>query len=213
MVSNVEIMPGEEIFNTYGEGLTNAQLLARYGFTLDVNDNDHIHWDLDEVLLFCTDLSGTLHPDLSQMGTKWIPVVHSIDGIFMRLSESSLIYFSEGNENSPFSLDSDGRISHNIWALLALPLFLRGDRSMEEQIGLAVADLEELLKYQLALEGVNVVEDTHQLSKSSKDAMLAAVARSVISLCSTRKLQLRKKLLPGSADLNEILDVGTLLSV
>jgi hypothetical protein len=38
------------VFNTYGETLTNAQLLARYGFVLDSNDNDVIAWDLEELV-------------------------------------------------------------------------------------------------------------------------------------------------------------------
>ncbi|KAG6872518.1 hypothetical protein C0995_009208 [Termitomyces sp. Mi166 len=213
MVSNAEIMPREEIFNTYGEDLTNAQLLARYGFILDVNDNDHIHWDFSEVLVFCTDLFGALHPDLPQTEAQWMAVVHSVgrDGIYMRLPESSLIYFHEGKENSPFCLDSDGRVSHQLWALLALPPCLRGDRgTMEEQIGLVVADLTALLEYQLALEGVNEIENINQPSKSSeRDVILGALARSVVNLCSARKTQLGKKLPPGSGDLNEVLDVGT----
>ncbi|KAG5727927.1 Ribosomal N-lysine methyltransferase 3 [Termitomyces sp. T112] len=208
MVSNAEIMPGEEVFNTYGEGLSNAQLLARYGFTLDVNDNDHIYWDLSEVLMFCTDRSGALYPNLSQMEAHWMAVVHSVgrDGICMRLPESSLIYFHEGNENSLFCLDSDGKVSHQLWALLALPLCLRGDRgSVEEQIGPATAELRVLLEYQLALEGVNV-ENIEQLPKNSEMDVILAVARSIVSLCSARKSQLEKKLLLGSGDLNEVLD-------
>ena len=42
MVVNAAIMPGEEVFNTYGAKLTNAELLVRYGFILDANDNDKI---------------------------------------------------------------------------------------------------------------------------------------------------------------------------
>jgi hypothetical protein len=49
MVTNLPIAPSSssnEIFNTYGETLTNAQLLCRYGFVLlegeDVNENDEV---------------------------------------------------------------------------------------------------------------------------------------------------------------------------
>lgn len=34
MVTNMVVAPGNEVFNTYGEGLGNAELLLRYGFTL-----------------------------------------------------------------------------------------------------------------------------------------------------------------------------------
>lgn len=49
MVSNSPIPPGAEVFNTYGEHLTNAQLLARYGFALDDNDNDVVTFKLDDL--------------------------------------------------------------------------------------------------------------------------------------------------------------------
>ena len=51
MVTNAPIAGDCEVFNTYGEILTNAQLLARYGFTLDSNDNDVIAWDLEDLMI------------------------------------------------------------------------------------------------------------------------------------------------------------------
>ena len=45
MVTNTPVTPFAEVFNTYGERLTNAQLLVRYGFVLDSNENDIIVWD------------------------------------------------------------------------------------------------------------------------------------------------------------------------
>jgi hypothetical protein len=45
MITNAAIPPHAEIFNTYGSTLTNAQLLARYGFILeDGNANDGVGW-------------------------------------------------------------------------------------------------------------------------------------------------------------------------
>ncbi|KAJ7712157.1 hypothetical protein B0H16DRAFT_1814870 [Mycena metata] len=52
MVSNLPIPPHSEVFNTYGETLTNAQLLVQYGFILDGNDNDHLTWTFDELAQF-----------------------------------------------------------------------------------------------------------------------------------------------------------------
>jgi hypothetical protein len=49
MVSNALISPRTEVFNTYGEHLTNAQLLACYGFALDGNDNDIVNFDLQDL--------------------------------------------------------------------------------------------------------------------------------------------------------------------
>ena len=51
MVSNAYISPYAEIFNTYGEDLSNAQLLARYGFALaEGNDGDVVSWEVGEAV-------------------------------------------------------------------------------------------------------------------------------------------------------------------
>jgi hypothetical protein len=49
IVSNLPIPPDSEVFNTYGERLTNAQLLSRYGFALDGNENDIITFEVDDL--------------------------------------------------------------------------------------------------------------------------------------------------------------------
>jgi len=49
MVANALISPFSEIYNTYGEDLTNAQLLVRYGFLLDHNENDIISWNKSDL--------------------------------------------------------------------------------------------------------------------------------------------------------------------
>ena len=54
MTSNLPIPPHVQIHNTYGEHLTNSQLLVRYGFALASgnNDNDTISWKLYELPAF-----------------------------------------------------------------------------------------------------------------------------------------------------------------
>ncbi|PSR73797.1 hypothetical protein PHLCEN_2v10367 [Hermanssonia centrifuga] len=49
MVSNLPIPPYSEVFNTYGERLTNAQLLTRYGFVLDGNESDVVSFGIDDI--------------------------------------------------------------------------------------------------------------------------------------------------------------------
>ncbi|KAK7679455.1 hypothetical protein QCA50_017509 [Cerrena zonata] len=51
MTSNLPIPPHVQIYNTYGENLTNAQLLVRYGFALPsgCNDNDVVSWKFHEL--------------------------------------------------------------------------------------------------------------------------------------------------------------------
>lgn len=52
MVSHAPILPRCQVFNTYGDKLTNVQLLVRYGFALDSNENDCITWDWGDLCAF-----------------------------------------------------------------------------------------------------------------------------------------------------------------
>lgn len=63
MVSNAPIFADDEVFNTYGENLTNAELLMQYGFVLDGNENDCIRWDWDQLF------SAATLDDMLQVGT------------------------------------------------------------------------------------------------------------------------------------------------
>ena len=49
MVTIASVPPFTEVFNTYGERLTNAQLLGRYGFLLDGNEYDALDWSTREM--------------------------------------------------------------------------------------------------------------------------------------------------------------------
>lgn len=69
MVTNATIPPGAEVFNTYGESLTNAQLLIRYGFVLDSNENDTLTWE-DEDLAALVDSGEFSELQHSLAGSK-----------------------------------------------------------------------------------------------------------------------------------------------
>jgi hypothetical protein len=51
MVTNALILPRTEVFNTYGSSLSNAQLLARYGFMLPEGNegNDGVRWRMGDL--------------------------------------------------------------------------------------------------------------------------------------------------------------------
>ncbi|KAG6910441.1 hypothetical protein DXG01_010796 [Tephrocybe rancida] len=213
MVSNSDIPPGEEIFNTYGETLSNSQLFVQYGFTLDINDNDRIYWELREALAICADRPGFFNVSLAQWEARWKTAVQcaSKSGVYARLPESSLIYCQEDDGYSVLCLDGDGKISHQLWTLLALPLCLRADRgSFDDQLSHILADLRALLEFQLLAESVDEADciqvDFHQpFGLHEVNFMLATLADSVTNLCVARKSQLGKKL-SMSGDLNDILD-------
>jgi hypothetical protein len=88
MVTNTGVPPGEEVFNTYGETLNNAQLLCQYGFQLDINDNDLVTFSDDQLPL----------------------TEYAMDFEQLQLLNSALIMHS-----TQCAIDSDGRISSAFW--------------------------------------------------------------------------------------------------
>ncbi|KAF9025013.1 SET domain-containing protein [Hymenopellis radicata] len=93
MVTNTVVPADEEVFNTYGEELSNADLLIRYGFMSDVNDNDRVSWDFTE--------------------TERLPVLD-----FSALEESELVWVHEG-PTAEFYINSDGILSHHLFLRLS----------------------------------------------------------------------------------------------
>ncbi|KAF8058775.1 hypothetical protein FPV67DRAFT_1428229 [Lyophyllum atratum] len=207
MVSNAPVSPNEEIFNTYGETLTNAQLLVQYGFVLDVNDNDRLCWDFIEVYTCCTELAkdGILNP--LEVEASWSAAIRSVahHQALGRFADSSLVYLHTDTSNGSLCLDADGRISHQLWILLAIPFC---QERLPEPLGNMTAKLGALLESQLALE--NMIEaggdqqgDHQRFTRDVRS--LVGLARSLISLCLLRKSRLGENA-SGSRDLNDILD-------
>lgn len=218
MVSNTPIIPDTEVFNTYGETLTNAQLLAQYGFILDGNDNDHLSWDIEFAVQFGVNSPGIRLPGLKSI---WAAVLQNTtqNGILRRFSESNLVYHQVESSGDDLRLNGDGKISHQLWVFFALSSFLE-DRCIDVEIQLVdvmtvVEGLKSLLELQLTLEplldSLDDTEDHIHTPQSWDDpavSMLTKLVHSVIRLCSSRKHPLDD--IPDGQDLNTILDVSVI---
>lgn len=105
LVTNAEIKAGAEVFNTYGEGLGNARLAARYGFLTEANEEDRCTFTFEEVAQG-VDLSSWR--SLFQLWTASFPPSPS---------DSPLVKFDpEGN----LFVDADAKLSSSLWLLLVL---------------------------------------------------------------------------------------------
>jgi hypothetical protein len=153
MVSNAPILPHSEVFNTYGEKLTNAQLLLRYGFSLDSNENDCITWEWNDLWTFA---ATALDGEPGGISRADLPRLESVDDIMhlytravdLWSSESSawgetgLVYtptaltavtnrdYIGGNpkgytDGTVLRLNADGRISHHLWLYCAMLAYRR----------------------------------------------------------------------------------------
>lgn len=201
MVSDREIQPHEEVFNTYGAKLCNAQLLMQYGFTLDPNDNDTVTFDLEEIV-------NSL--PFSQ-GVKEIPYLD--DGVpaplISTLADSNLICLRDSsNTQAPLCINSDGRISHQLWLLL-IELVVRDKPLTGPPTKLRRPQLQELIVMQVKLE-----ESLQEDGPDKKDAMplhlvsvLLGVGRAIVKLCEEKQKAIGPPEFAGK-DLGEILDVS-----
>ena len=134
MVVNAPIASGTEVFNTYGAKLTNAELLVRYGFLLDANDNDTLTWTIEEIWGAA---GATLH-DLRPR--RWDD--HAGYGACMEIlrdwqydagwADSELVIDTEPSENrNLLYVTADGVLSHKLWLAIALATLWRQGMTIE----------------------------------------------------------------------------------
>lgn len=191
MVSNTAIPPNSEVFNTYGETLTNAQLLTQYGFVLDVNENDHVSWEFNDSVQFL----DTLIPRVAAQTPRdaleltWTTLVQSFDqSVF---SDSELI-FPHGSDRTTFCVNCEGKISWQLWLLIASYICARlGSTSM------VPVTADEILVLLTQLGRYQVEQETDQddgddegnvREISAKIHLLAkSIASAVVALCQQRK--------------------------
>ena len=150
MVSNTYIPPLTEVFNTYGDGLTNAQLLSQYGFVLDINDNDRISWTATEILHILAP-GQYIDRDLEEFLTQLRQAVPLIPTEHVLFKDSQLVYFNPLTIDE-YCLNSEGKISHHLWILLLLVAC----RAVRLDLGV---NLRLLLDLQVDLESLVSADD------------------------------------------------------
>lgn len=134
MVTNAAVAPGEEVFNTYGARLTNAELLVRYGFVLDGNDNDILTWTTEEIWGAAGSALADPRPGCWEGDTGY--------GVCMEIlrdwqydagwADSELVIDTEPDENrNPLYMTADGVLSHKLWVAIALAALRQQGMTME----------------------------------------------------------------------------------
>jgi hypothetical protein len=222
MVSNLAIPPNSEVFNTYGETLSNAELLVQYGFILDGNDNDHLTWTFDELAQFSEN-----HFSASSASWTWNSIgglahfkdlLRSINSLpWDRISESELVHLDRSHG---FSLNGDAVISHSLWLYFALLVCLRNGSSIrpsDQSRDNSVILLEETLQFQLTLEQEEdlvppPLPDDDRRRASPYSSIILELARLLVSLCRTRSARTGRAGVE-MAELGDVLDVRCLTPV
>ncbi|EIM80783.1 SET domain-containing protein [Stereum hirsutum FP-91666 SS1] len=182
MVVNAPISPYEEVFNTYGEKLTNAELLLRYGFTLDGNENDVVSWTVAQVWEACG------------CAGKGLDEKHIIDVIrtwpmHTGWEDSSLVVNTDiEGETPPLHITADGAITHHLWTLCVLAAC--SPEWKGKSIGDIVATLERVAEVQSLVEqmldeGECMASDSMAYEAVSAEA-LRKVFATIVVLCRKR---------------------------
>ncbi|TFK26335.1 SET domain-containing protein [Coprinopsis marcescibilis] len=116
MVANTQIPAFSEVYNTYGEHLTNAQLLTRYGFILDANDNDKLSWTYLNVFKAL----GVNPNTTGESILRQIPLVLGDHRILDSLADSQVLATEYIKGDDSLWVDSDGGVSIGLWLTLTL---------------------------------------------------------------------------------------------
>lgn len=202
MVSDIGIAPNSEVFNTFGETLTNAQLLNQYGFVLDVNENDRFEWSVREV--FDVVPGERVEQDVE---VAILDASKDILGSLLSLPhffDQSELVCHDCDEGGDLYLNDEGKISADLWALLAAFVWRSGHRITDN----SAMRLTEIVDAQLHMESLSDQEVEGKVEESSPaiDVVLQ-IAEAAIRLCERRKRESGK---PNSFDYNlsDWLEVG-----
>lgn len=209
MVSVTAISPGVEVFNTYGETLTNAQLLTQYGFILEANENDVLTWDMEQVLDLIPDHLITAH-DVPRVLLSWKQLCEEH---WTPVSRSSFLYLvdAEASRGHSLALNGDGKISHPLWIIVALFSLDQTNSAFSEEA--SKSHLRSLLDTQCCIERHLETEDADgNIDGCSYDftvlKKLEQVCQLIIRLCIDRESKTGVVGFPATAsDVGEYFDV------
>ena len=186
MIALRAIVGGGEVFNTYGGGLPNADLLRRSGFALDANPHDVVRWTTSrDVAASVAGRRWTVEDE-----QHWRTLVRTTAS---HMTPSSFVVAAVGHE---LFVDADAALSAPLWLLCAL----LADQEATEDGLLALAD---------ALAAVDDLDDDelgdlHSASISRK--ALGQLAQTVVSVLSARLRALHRPDL-ATAELLELQEV------
>lgn len=213
MVVNLPIGPGQEVFNSYEKGLTNAELLCQYGFILDVNENNVVSWSVDELLHDITEPEKTrsLWEELVSLWPRnlgWDDVQLVFNPSWDDDDDDGVPTLKRAN-SSFLHLNADGQISHQLW--LFLFTLVRSDVDIGDtevlQTAHKVARTQEEVEA-LTSEAVRLIPGPFT-SESQRPYLhlLRLIARKVIQICDVKIASFHHSRLAAS-EIGELLDVS-----
>lgn len=182
MVTNISIPRGAEVFNTYGANLSNAQLIHRYGFMLDNNDNDVVSWDTPALSLLLISMEEDMDVDtvhdvrqkqqmfLDYLTDKWLQRPSWAD------SDIVVETWNTREGTLKYIINADGNVSHGLW-MWAAATALAQQRNLE--VGEELLQiLNNMVEEQLRLEAHLTTDVDISIDDEEKPGASDSVSRS-----------------------------------
>lgn len=213
MVINTVVPPFSEVYNTYGETLSNAELLCQYGFVLEANENDTITWTVDEVLDAALITPSPLRTSIVLACSEYLEEFDFDDTQY-------LIRNTDPKEHRHHIVNADGQASIQLWVLLViisarkvaidaramLPLLHELQIALEHQSSESDSKPEDNIARDDARDGDSMVGALVRSIGDSCLGTLASTYRLLVELCRVRKDSIGKSV-QGDDDLWDVLEV------
>jgi len=162
MMTNRVIPPGSEVFNTYGEELSNAELLVQYGFMMeeDGNENDAVIFDYQEVVASLMESRRPVveREVIDKCITKW--------GYENGWEEGTQVYNVRPGPREEeeemgvkrevrMRINVEGKMSHDLWITCALCCRAagRGEEGGGTDVERLVSEMKRIASRQIRMEG------------------------------------------------------------
>jgi hypothetical protein len=123
---------GAEVFNTYGDDLSNAELMCRYGFILDDNEHDKVSWT--QTPLYTPEVDLTV--DRTEQHRRFFDMMQRAVPHAPQWDESELVYNPVRRpacSRPCFNVNADGSLSHDLWLWAATLVLTQHDVQAEEE--------------------------------------------------------------------------------
>ncbi|KAG8887274.1 hypothetical protein FRB99_004294, partial [Tulasnella sp. 403] len=188
MVTNSDVFPGDEVFNSYDSSLSNAQLLCQYGFLLEGNSNDIITWSL-------ADLWGIL-------GRPKGLTTQAIHACSQVITDQSLSLAYDSSEESKgeatlllLAVNAEGLISSDLLAFLVVKNLVTQHPSLEDDIldewlvtssNEVARSLEQLADESDAEMGGQSVDPSMAVNSGTNTRIISDICFDVATLCKKR---------------------------
>ncbi|GAA5923407.1 protein-lysine N-methyltransferase [Sporobolomyces koalae] len=204
------ISPGQELFNSYGP-LSNARLIAEYGFALEANEWDQISFDRDQVARVLRQYLDTLIPaPVDRSSATGIEEMVQQDE-----EEHPLIAMPTTSREEGLYFDADAKLSRALWLSIALQSIdayyssnIQIER-LESASKTAQKVARELLRIAIAVEDGDDATETGEctiLIEHVYSSVIEVIARTVLDLCQARIDEQCRPELSGS-DLLDLADI------